>query len=430
VHRLNDVLAIQGPSQIAQNFIQHWYVYIGVIILAGFIGWITKVIAIEMMFRPIDFKGVKLGPIPLGWQGVLPRRAAHMASVANDMLIGEGLLDPKELIDRLDPERVAEAVREPLLESIEQITHEVASSIQPGLWDNLPDSVRNMIVSRVQGNAPEVVKRILEDIQANIYELFDMRNLLITVQIREKEILQKVFREAGKGEWAFIRRFGLYAGLLIGLVQVVVYLIFQSPFVNPLIGLLNGWLTDLIAIKVLLFRPHEEKRFWWLGGIKWQGLFLSRQDEVAEDLGKLYAEELLTPAHVVESLMKGPRSDRLFLMIQRHMQTLVDEQAGLAKPLVVLTVGSANYVKMKQMVAERVMETLPETMRHADEYSQEALDIQNMLADKLKQLPPEKFEGVLRPAFQQDEWILIATGAALGGAVGFLQDGIIQLFAK
>ncbi|MGB1579944.1 MAG: hypothetical protein ACPHER_00385, partial [Nevskiales bacterium] len=30
----------------------------------------------------------------------------------------------------------------------------------------------------------------------------------------------------------------------------------------------------------------------------------------------------------------------------------------------------------------------------------------------------EKFEGMLRPAFQEDEWMLIAAGAALGFFVG------------
>jgi hypothetical protein len=39
----------------------------------------------------------------------------------------------------------------------------------------------------------------------------------------------------------------------------------------------------------------------------------------------------------------------------------------------------------------------------------------------MQQLTDEEFEGVLRPAFQQDEWKLIAVGAALGFLVGELQ---------
>ena len=43
------------------------------------------------------------------------------------------------------------------------------------------------------------------------------------------------------------------------------------------------------------------------------------------------------------------------------------------------------------------------------------------LVSKMQQLTDEEFEGVLRPAFQQDEWKLIAVGAALGFLVGELQ---------
>lgn len=39
----------------------------------------------------------------------------------------------------------------------------------------------------------------------------------------------------------------------------------------------------------------------------------------------------------------------------------------------------------------------------------------------MRELTPAEFESLLRPAFQQDEWILIAVGAALGFLVGELQ---------
>ena len=36
-------------------------------------------------------------------------------------------------------------------------------------------------------------------------------------------------------------------------------------------------------------------------------------------------------------------------------------------------------------------------------------------------LSPEEFEGMLRPAFKEDEWSLILVGAALGFLVGEMQ---------
>jgi len=40
---------------------------------------------------------------------------------------------------------------------------------------------------------------------------------------------------------------------------------------------------------------------------------------------------------------------------------------------------------------------------------------------KMQDLDEDEFEHLIRPAFQQDEWILIAVGAALGFLVGEMQ---------
>ena len=45
----------------------------------------------------------------------------------------------------------------------------------------------------------------------------------------------------------------------------------------------------------------------------------------------------------------------------------------------------------------------------------------NTLSTKMQQLNEHEFERLLRPAFEQDEWILIAVGAVLGFLVGELQ---------
>jgi ElaB/YqjD/DUF883 family membrane-anchored ribosome-binding protein len=76
---------------------------------------------------------------------------------------------------------------------------------------------------------------------------------------------------------------------------------------------------------------------------------------------------------------------------------------------------------MKNQVAARILARLPETMKHAESYADDAMDIRNTLVNRMQQLTAEEFEGMLRPAFKEDEWSLIAVGAALGFLVGELQ---------
>jgi len=47
--------------------------------------------------------------------------------------------------------------------------------------------------------------------------------------------------------------------------------------------------------------------------------------------------------------------------------------------------------------------------------------MENIIREKMAQLPPEQFEGVLHPAFEEDEIQLIVLGGLLGAIVGGLQ---------
>ncbi len=54
-------------------------------------------------------------------------------------------------------------------------------------------------------------------------------------------------------------------------------------------------------------------------------------------------------------------------------------------------------------------------------FSGEAVDLQGELESRMAALDRPSYEGVLRPAFQQDEWKLILAGAVLGATAGILQ---------
>src|SRR4051812_22312221 len=99
-------------------------------VIAAVIGYGTKLVAVEMMFKPVDFVG---RPPLLGWQGIIPRNAGRMASVAMDLLLGR-LIDPKEVLGRLDPERLVAEIEQPLEKAIGEIGSDILAKYQPALW--------------------------------------------------------------------------------------------------------------------------------------------------------------------------------------------------------------------------------------------------------------------------------------------------------
>lgn len=403
-------------NEISADIVTNWYIYASMPVIAALIGYVTKLLAIRMMFEPVEFVGIK--PPFLGWQGIVPRKAAVMTAIACDLLTTR-LLKPEDVFARLDPEKVAQVIEQPLLTAVEDITREVAAQFQPGLWEAMPEGLRRRLVKRVQEETPELVEEIMSDVKANMAKVFDLKAMVVQNLTRDKRLLNRIFQESGSEEFRFIAHSGIYFGFIIGCVQAVTWALTHSVWVMPIFGLFTGWFTDWLALR-MVFRPRHPTKYFF-GLVEWQGMFLKRRKEVAAKYGALIASEIVTPKNIIDGVLTGPLSDRLFSMVQKHVQRTVDEQAGIARPLVVLAVGSKRYQEMKQALAERLVERLPEALHHMEKYAEEAMDIKNTLVTKMQQLTEEEFEGLLRPAFQQDEWMLIAVGAALGFLVGELQ---------
>lgn len=406
---------------VLDDFARHWPLYVSIPVVAALIGYGTKLVAIRMMFAPVEFIGIK--PF-LGWQGIVPKRAARMAGIACDTMT-EQLIEPAEVIDRLDARRIAKEIEEPMLAAVEDIVREVAGQYQAQLWESLPDQVQRLVIQRVQAEAPRMIEAVLALIRSDVDSVFDLKGMVVTSLVKDKRLLNRIFQEAGDQEFTFIARSGLVFGGLIGVIQMIAWVLVKFPPIMPLFGLFTGWFTDWLALR-MIFYPIEPRKYF---GITWQGLFLKRRAEVAEAYGALIAKEIITPHNVIEAVLRGPLSDRVLALIQRQLDIELGRAGTLAKPLLVFAIGSRHYQDMKLAISERIMARLPETMSYLDGYATDAMDIRNVLVSKMKELSPQEFEQLLRPAFQQDEWILIATGAVLGFAVGEAQVLLLEHLA-
>ncbi|WP_084191642.1 DUF445 domain-containing protein [Algiphilus aromaticivorans] len=405
------------------DFLANPWVYLSMPVISAIVGYGTNVVAIYMMFHPVEFLGIKVKGWPniLGWQGIIPRRAAHMAGVCVDTITTH-LITQEEMFERLDTERIARELEGPLNTMVEEITDAVMLQHQPTLWESLPEVVKRRIYKRIKRDMPAVISEIMAEIKVNINRMYDLKDMVITNLTRDKALLNEIFAEVGHAEFKFIARSGIYFGGLFGVLQMGVWVFYQAWWLLPAFGLAVGYATNWIALQ-MIFNPKEIVR---VGPFNIQGLFMKRQPEVARDFGKLVAAKVLTPANIIEGILKGPYSDKVFTTIARHAQRTIDEQTSIVKPFVTFTVGTQAYRDMKAMAVERIILQLPEALHHVEAYADEALDLESTLSTRLAGLPPHDFESMLRPAFEQDEWILIAVGALLGMLVGVFQ--LVVLF--
>jgi len=404
------VVALQSWSEIRHDFSDNWLIYLSMPLVAAFVGWSTKIVALEMIYRPLEFKGIG----PIGWQGIVPRRAGKVGSKTIELLTAN-LLKPEELVDKIDTAEAVEALRTPLAQAIDDITRDLAEQIRPGLWDSLPAAGRKAVQSRIHAQVPRVTENLLNEMKSDLSRYVDVQFLAVTTLVRNKDKLVKLMRGLGDNAMAFVRRSGIYFGFGIGLVQMFAWALFRNPWIMPAFGFGVGLISDYIALN-MLFRPIRPTKI--LGLFQFQGLLHAQRDTVTHDYARILAEDLFTPEILLDGLLKGPGSDKLFALVAKEVEEAVDAQTGIARPLVVFTVGTQRYRELKDTVVNLILERLPETLHEAQDYAASAIDLENTIIEKMNQLTPEEYESILRPVFKDDEPLMVAVGAVLGGVVG------------
>lgn len=416
------VVCMQTWTEIKNDFGINWLIYLSMPMVAAFVGWSTKIVALEMVYRPLEFKGIG----PIGWQGIVPRRAGKVGSKTIELLTAN-LLKPEELLDRVDAAEAVEALRGPLVQAVDEISRDLAEYIRPGLWDSLPEVGRKAVQARIHAQAPRITENMLNEMRADLSRYVDLQFLAVTTLVRNKEKLNRLIRGLSNDAMTFFRRSGIVFGLGIGLVQMIAWALFRNPWIMPTFGFAVGFISDYIALN-MLFRPVQPTKY--LGFIPFQGMLHAQRDKITRDYAKILAEDLFSPEILLDSVIKGPGADKLFALVAKTVDAAIDAQTGVARPLVMLTVGTKRYNALKDRVVKLVLERVPSTLPQAQDYATGVIDLESTIVDKMSQLSDDEYESILRPIFKDDEPLVVAVGAILGGIVGEIQVQIIELFGR
>ena len=387
--------------------------FLSIPIVSGIVGWGTNVLALKMTFYPLEFWGIK--PF-LGWQGIIPSKAEKMAKISVNLWTTK-LVNVRELFAQLEPTQVAEEMRPQFDRISKEIMDEVMEKQSPDVWRRIPESVKRMTYARISRDMPDVVSEIMTDVKDNIEEVFNIEEMVVERLTSDKQLMVEMFLNCGKEEFKFIERSGFYFGFLFGIAQMGVWYYFPEWWILPLAGLIVGYATNWLALK-LIFEPVEEKS---VLGMKFQGLFIKRQNEVAEEYAKMLTEEIFTFDRIFAAIINGSTKERFVNLVLKHAERGIDEGVGISKPVVNLVAGKRNYDKMKNVVLDKVIREMPSSVKPVFSYADEVMDLETVFRTKMQALSPPEFVGFLRPVFQEDELKLILIGAVLGMAAGFAQ---------
>jgi uncharacterized membrane protein YheB (UPF0754 family) len=233
-------------------------------------------------------------------------------------------------------------------------------------------------------------------------------------------LANRIFTDVGQRELKLMVNFGFVFGFVLGIPVVFITRALPYWWVLPLCGIVVGWVTNLLAMK-LIFEPVEPRRIGW---ITLHGLFLRRQREVADVYAGIIADEIVTLSNIGEHLLHGPRADRTRQMLESSLRPAVDRASGVARPALRVAMGTREYDSIRESVAVEAVEYTMTPLTDPEFNRRQSASVRALIRDRMRTMPYADFVEMLRAAIKEDEWMLYAHGAVLGFGAGLIHLAI------
>lgn len=192
---------------------------ISILILAtigGLIGYITNVVAIKLIFRPIV--PIKIPILNIEILGLIPKRRADIAKNIGEIVATE-FLSMDEILSNMITKEDKDNVVDYIKIKVKLIINEKMSLV--------PSSIKNIVQGYVGDIIEEEVRKSIDDLSE---ELIIKANKRINVQeivenkINELDLqdLENIIIKVAKKELKHIEVLGLILGFCIGIIQGII----------------------------------------------------------------------------------------------------------------------------------------------------------------------------------------------------------------
>ena len=412
---------------------------LSIIPVTAFVTWVHVWMALKMVFYPIQFWGFHLGPLPVGWQGIVPRKAGRISGIITDNTLSK-LGSLREFLEAMDPEDMARIIGEQVGAELEHLIDEVMLERNAVLWENLPYSIKRRIYAQAHKQLPNTLKELVTELTMNVESLVDMREMVVSQMEGDRRLMVRMFQKVGQKEINFIWHISALIGMFFGVFQMIVWFVVPWHWTVPFWASIWGFLTNWIAIWMVfnpiephyirypqVFRLTENRQFPWIvpvlkiGTYNVQGAFMKRQEEVSDVFSSVVTEDLITLKSIMTEMMYGNKKEKTRRIVKRHVNEIME--TPLVRTSLQLSLGPREYARLKTDLIDRSIAMTMGPVCDPVLNASRAQKIFQMFRERIRELTPKEFQNLLRPAFQEDEWILIV----LGGVTGFFA-GLVHLF--
>lgn len=194
---------------------------------------------------------------------------------------------------------------------------------------------------------------------------------------------------------------------------------YTIPFISAFIH----WLTIWMALK-LLFHPRQPKK---VLGFTQQGVFPKRQRQIAESLGRIVGQELLSFGDIEKAITDPENVQRILPLVEEHIDHFLRNKLKETMPMIAMFIGDKTISQLKTVFMKELEELFPVIMRSYVTHLREDLDLEKMVVEKIAGFSNDRLETMLNEFLTKEFRFVEVIGAALGFLIGLLQIGMTLL---
>ena len=189
--------------------------------------------------------------------------------------------------------------------------------------------------------------------------------------------------------------------------------LYTIPFISAFIH----WLTIWMALK-LLFHPRQPRK---ILGFTLHGVFPKRQRQIAESLGKIVGQELLSFGDIESAITKPENVRKILPLAEAHIDNFLRNKLKESMPMISMFIGEKTIEQLKTVFTEELEELFPVIMKNYTTHLRNDLDLESIVTDKIANFSSGKLETMLNRILTKEFRFVEVIGAALGFFIGLLQ---------
>lgn len=192
----------------------------------------------------------------------------------------------------------------------------------------------------------------------------------------------------------------------------------------PFIAALVGWFTNYLAVK-MLFYPKEP--FMLFGKVIFQGIFPKNQRQVAEKIGKMVADELLSSDDLREKMSQPENILSITELVEAKIDFFLNVTFPKQYPITAAFLSDKRKGKIKVGLMDEVSVSVPAVIDRYMENIEERFNVEQIIRDKVAQLPSEKLEELIMKLLKKEFKFIEYVGAIIGFLIGLIQMFLASL---